>query len=170
MSAELGQSRPASLDSHVAAMHRRASLVVLAIAGSILVYIAAGLYIAVSRSSPGLSPSQLSGFYIAAVFLAFGSIAWRRTQMRRLRLEVVTGLRGLDGLLKHFFQTTIITAALAEIIGILALVGGVMSGDKDLVVRLGVVALVVELFTYPRRRAWQQAIDYFAATTPGIKQ
>jgi hypothetical protein len=151
-------------------MHRRASVIVMAIAGSILIYIAAGLYIADSQLSRGLTEERLYGFYFAAVFLAFGSIAWRRTQMRRLRLEVVTGLRGLDGLLRHFFQTTIIAAALAEIIGLLALVVAIMGGDKGAVVRLGVVALVVELFTYPRRRAWQQAIDYFAATTPGPEQ
>ena len=170
MSAEFSQSRPEPLDSHVAAMHRRASVIVMAIAGSILIYIAAGLYIADSQLSRGLTEERLYGFYFAAVFLAFGSIAWRRTQMRRLRLEVVAGLRGLDGLVRHFLQTTIIAAALAEIIGLLALVVAIMGGDKGAVVRLGVVALVVELFTYPRRRAWQQAIDYFAATTPGLKQ
>lgn len=170
MSAELGQSSPASLDSRVVAVHRRASIVVLAIAGSILLYIAAGLYIVGARPLRGLSQERLYGFYFAAVFLAFGSIALRRTQMRRLRLEVVAGLRGLDGLLRHFLQMTIIAAGLAEIIGLLALVVALMGGDQNDVVRLGVVALIVELFTYPRRRAWQQAIDYFAATSPGLKQ
>jgi len=170
VSAELGQSSPAALDSRVAAAHRRASIIVLAIAGSILLYIAAGLYIVGARPSRGLSQERLYGFYFAAVFLAFGSIALRRTQMRRLRLEVIVGLRGLDGLLRHFFQMTLIAAALAEIIGILALIVAIMGGDQNDVVRLGVVALVVELFTYPRRRAWQQAIDYFAATTPGLKR
>lgn len=170
MSAEFSESKRTSLDSRVVAAHRTASLIVLAIAGSILVYIAIGLYIVVSRPAQGLSPQQLYGFYVAAVFLAFGSIALRRTQMRRLRLEVVVGLRGIDGLLRHFFQITLMTAALAEIIGILALLAGIMGGDQNDVVRLGVVALVVELFTYPRRRAWQQTIDYFAATTPGSKR
>ncbi len=42
--------------------------------------------------------------------------------MRRLRLEAVAALRGVDGLIKHFLQVTLVSAALAELIGILAVV------------------------------------------------
>jgi hypothetical protein len=142
---------------------------VLAIAAAIVVEIALGLFIVNSRE-PRLTPTQSPyGFYVGAVFLAFGSIAYRRAQMRRLRLEVVAGLRGIEGLIKHLFQVTIVSAAMAEAIGLLAILVSIFSGDQMDVIRFGVVALVVELFTYPRLRGWQRAIDFFAEAAPGIK-
>ena len=95
------------------------------------------------------------------------AITLRRTQLRALRLEVVTGLRGIDGLLKHLVNITIISAALAEIIGVLAIVVAFFGGTAWDVVRLGIVGLVVTLYSYPRREAWQRTIDYYAATAPG---
>jgi hypothetical protein len=39
-----------------------------------------------------------------------------------------------------------------------------------MVLRLGVVAVAVTLFAYPRRRSWQQAAEYFAERMPGIDE
>ena len=154
------------MDSRVRAAHAKASMIVLAFAASIVLYIAIGIFNISSRSS-GVSATNLPySFYVGAIFLALGSIAYRRAQMRRLRLEAVAALRGVDGLIKHFFQVTLVSAALAELIGILAVVISLMGGEQSDVIRLGIVALVVELFTYPRRSAWQQAVAYFAASSP----
>jgi hypothetical protein len=57
---------------------------------------------------------------------------------------------------------------MAEVIGTLAFAVVFFGGDQNAVLSLGIVGLVVALSAYPRRRAWQQAVDYFAATIPGI--
>jgi hypothetical protein len=152
--------------SRVAEAHNKAKVIVLVFAASIIVYMVAGLVLINARQPRVLSSQVPIPFYVAALFLALGSIAVRRTQMRRLRLEVVAGLRGTGGLINHFMQVSIISAVLAEIIGMLALVIVFFGGDQSDVIRLGLVGLFVALFAYPRRGAWQQAIDYFSATIP----
>ena len=154
--------------SRIAEAHNKAKVIVLVFVASIIVYTVIGLILINARRPRILSSEVPIPFYVAALFLALGSIAVRRTQMRRLRLEVVAGLRGIDGLINHFVKVTIISAVLAELIGMLALIIVFFGGDQSDVIRLGVVGLVVALFAYPRRGAWQQAVDYFSAAMPGI--
>lgn len=170
MSTHTGEPETATIEARVAEAQRRASLLVMAIAGSIVLYVAIALYLVSLRQPRSLTEQTRYGFYIAATFLAFGSIFYRRAQMRRIRLEVVTGLRGIKGLLKHFFQVTVVSLAMADLIGILALLVSVLGGNQNDIVRFGVVAIAVALYTYPRRRSWQQAAEYFAETMPGIEK
>ena len=170
MTSDLTEAKPSTMDSRVRAAHAAASRIVLALAASIVVETAVGLFIVSSRKSYAEPSRSPYAFYVGAVFLAFGSIAYRRAQVRRLRLEVIAGLRGVEGLIKHLFQVTIVSAAMAEVIGVLAIVVALFGGDQMDVIRFGVVALVVELFTYPRLQAWQQVVNYFAESAPGIKE
>lgn len=169
MSTHTGE-RTQTIEARVAEAHRRASMIVMLIITSILLYVIIALYILSRATAGGFSDQTRISFYAAATFLALGSIFYRRAQMRRIRLEVVTGLRGIKGLLKHFFQVTVVSVAMADAIGVLALVVSFFGGDKGDVVRFGVVAIAVALFTYPRRRSWQQAAEYFAQTMPGVEE
>ena len=166
MTPDFGEAKLSGMDSRVRAAHAKARMIVLAFAASIVLYIAIGIFNISSRSSDVSATNLPYSFYVGAIFLALGSIAYRRAQMRRLRLEAVATLRGVDGLIEHFFRVTMVSAALAELIGILAVVISLVGGEQSDVIRLGIVALVVELFTYPRRSAWQQVIAYFAAGSP----
>jgi hypothetical protein len=159
-----------TIQSRVAEAHRKAKVIVLLLAASIIVYTVAGLLL-VNARQPRVIRSQVPiPFYVAAVFLALGSIALHRAQLRRLRLEVVAGLRGTVGLVNHFLQVAVVSAVLAEIIGVLALAVVFFGGDQNDVIRLGVVGLAVTLYAYPRRGAWQQAVDYYAANLPGVTE
>jgi len=84
-----------------------------------------------------------------------------------MRLEIVATTRGIDGLIKHLLNATIIAAAMADIMGVLALLVAFFGGTQSDILRLGALALVISLFNYPRRSAWQRAVDYFSATVPG---
>jgi hypothetical protein len=164
------ETMDAALEARVTTAHRRAGMIVMAIGGSIVLYVAIALYLVSLRQPAGLAEQKRIGFYAVAAFLALGSIFYRRTQMGRTRLEVVAGLRGIRGLLNHFFQVTIVSVAMADLIGLLALVASFVGGDQNDVVRFGVVGVAIALYTYPRRRAWQQAAAYFAETMPGIEK
>lgn len=159
-----------TIQSRVAEAHRKAKVIVLALAASILVYTVTGIILVNARQPRTMTSEVRIPFYVAALFLALGSIALRRAQMRRLRLEVVAGLRGIGGLVNHFLKVSVVSAALAEIIGVLALVIVFFGGEIGDVINLGVVALVISLSNFPRRAAWQQAADYYAATIPGITE
>lgn len=162
------ESQPAvKAQSRVAAAHRTAWLVVVLMAVSITVYTVIGLVIVSSSESDIEQPSWLKGFYVLALFLALGSVAIRRTQLRWLRLQAVAGLRGIDGLVKHFANVTIISAAMAEAIGILALLASFFGGGQRDVLTFGIISLLVAVFNYPRRAAWEQAVNYFAKNAPG---
>jgi hypothetical protein len=153
--------------SQVAAAHRTAWLVVILMAVSIAVYTAIGVVVVSSAEAPVDQPSWLRGFYVAALFLALGSVAIRRTQLRWLRLQVVAGLKGVEGLVKHFANVTIISAALAEAIGMLGLLSSFLGGGMRDVLTFGVISMLVVLFSYPRRDAWERTINYFASNAPG---
>ena len=146
----------------VAAAHRTALTLVLAFALSILVYTGVGLLM-LSLRAPYVQAELPYAFYAAAAALAIGSIVLRRAQLHRMKLETVATTRGVDGLIKHLLNATIIAAALAEVIGVLALAVVFFGGDQNDVIRLGVVALLISLYNYPRRSAWQRAVDYFSA-------
>lgn len=155
----------AALNSQVAAAHRTARIIVLTLSMSIGIYMSVGVLILNLRWSK--AQAQLPyAFYGAAAALAIGSILLRRAQLHRMKLEAVAVTRGVEGLIKHLLNSTIIAAAIAEVIGVLALVVAFFGGDQNDVIRLSVVGLAVSLYNYPRRSAWVRAVYYFAAATP----
>jgi F0F1-type ATP synthase membrane subunit c/vacuolar-type H+-ATPase subunit K len=154
--------------TRVSAAYRTAMTIAMALTGSIVLYIAIGLIILRSRSS--ISRDELLiPFYGAAAAFAIGSLVFRRIQMQAPRLESVVARRGVEGLVGHLVTTTIISGALAEVVGLLGLLLSLMSGDLTHVIKLGVVALAVSVYNFPRLRAWQQAVDYFEQATPVFK-
>lgn len=153
------------LQQRLAAAHRTAVIIVVALTLSVVVYAGAGLLILRARGP--VSQAELPYmFYGAAAALAIGSIVIRRAQLHRMRLEVVAGTRGVEGLIKHLSGATLVAAAMGEVIGMLALVVAFFGGGPSDVIRIGAVALVVSVYNYPRRAAWQRAVDYFSATLP----
>jgi hypothetical protein len=133
---------------------------------SILVYTGVGLLV-LNRRGAGMQAQLPYPFYAAAAVLAIGSIVIRRAQLHTMKLEVIAGTRGVDGLIKHLLNVTVLSAAIAEVIGVLALAVAFAGGDQNDVIRLGVVALLVSLYNYPRRSAWQRAVDYYSAALQG---
>ncbi|PYT08113.1 MAG: hypothetical protein DMF60_05645 [Acidobacteria bacterium] len=155
----------ASLSSQLASAHKTALIIVLTFAMSIVIYMGVGL-LKLNVSGARVQVQLPYTFYGAAAALAIGSILVRRALLHRTKLEVVAVTRGVEGLIKHLLNSTIIAAAIAEVIGILALVVAFFGGDQNDVIRLSVVGLAVLVWNYPRRSAWERAVYYFAATTP----
>lgn len=156
------QSQSSPLANRVTAAHRRISVIALAIAFSVGIYIAVGLLILSTAKPSGEGPGNMQ-FLIAAGLLAFASIAYRRAQFGRVRLEVIATLRGIEGLIKHFAQTTLIAVAIAEVIGLLALVMVFFGATTRDVLIVGIVGLAVVFSNYPRREPWLKTAKYFDA-------
>jgi hypothetical protein len=153
--------------ARVAGVHRKALMVVLVMAASIVIYVVIGLVVvSMKEAEPEFEQPPLL-FITLVTFLALASTAVRRTQLRQMRLEAVVGARGIDGLLKHLFTVTLIAAAIAETIGMIALLVSFFGGGQFYVIIFGVVGLVVILSSYPRRAAWEKIVEYYAATMPG---
>lgn len=155
------QPQKSPLARQVAAAQRNAAMIVVAVGFSIGIYVAIGL-ILLGRGAPSAPSSDYKmQLLIAAGMLAFASVAYRRAQFGRTRLEVVATLRGTQGLLRHFTLTTIIAAAIAEVVGVLALVIAFFGGGQLDILVVGLVGMFVAFSSYPRRAAWQQTAAYF---------
>jgi hypothetical protein len=137
--------------------------IALGLTAGIVLYIVVGLMILGSRSAVPRD-QLLIPFYAAAAMCALGALVLRRIQMQGSRLESVAVRRGIDGLLGHLVTTTIISGALAEVVAVLGLLLSLLTSDLTHVLRLGVVALAVSVYNFPRLRAWQQAVEYFEQT------
>jgi hypothetical protein len=156
---------PATLNSQVAAAHKTALIIVLTFAMSIVIYMGVGL-LKLNLKGANVQAQLPFPFYGGAAALAIGSILVRRALLHRAKLEVVAVTRGVEGLIKHLLNSTIIAAAISEVIGLLALVVAFFGGDQNDVIRLSLVGLAVLVWNYPRRSAWERAVYYFAATAP----
>jgi hypothetical protein len=152
-----------ALHAEAGAIHSKAKIIVLAMAASIVLCTAIGFLLAGSRTATRTGQMPVS-FVVGVIFLALGATALRRTQLRWLRLQAVGTVKGVKGVLKHLFMVTVISAALAEAIGILALLVGIIAGEQFYVLIFGLVAIVVLLSSYPRRMAWERAAEYFASS------
>lgn len=146
--------------TRVTAAYRTAMTIAMALTGSIVLYIFIGLIILRSKSAVPREELVIP-FYGAAAAFAIASLAYRRIQMQASRLETISTRRGVTGLLGHLVTTTIVSGALVEIVGLLGLLLSLMSGDLTHLLRLGVVALAVSVYNFPRLRAWQKAVEYF---------
>jgi hypothetical protein len=142
-------------------------IVSLAMTGSLVLCIVIGLIILDSKSAESRE-ELLIPFYGGAAVFAIGALAFRRIQMQGARLESVAKRRGVTGLIGHLVTTTLISGALAEVVGLLGLMLSLLSGDLTHVIRLGVVALAVSVYNMPRLRPWQQAVEYFEENAAAV--
>ena len=99
---------------------------------------------------------------ITILTFGLGSIALRRTKFSVMRLQDVTALAGVSGLLKTLQKTTLQVAALGTVIAIFGFVATVLTGNDFYAYGGGIVAIVVLLYCYPSLSSWQRAVTRFA--------
>lgn len=105
---------------------------------------------------------------ITILILGLGSVALRRTRFSAMRLQDITALRGITGLLETLQKTTIQVALLGTAVAVIGFVATVMTGNDFYAYGAGLVGVVVLLYCYPTRNSWQQAVAKFggAANLP----
>lgn len=142
-------------------------MIIVAIMVSIGVYAGIGMVL-VGRVAP--DPQQTSArnvLYGVAVLLALVSIWLRRALLAPARLERTGAERGSPGVARHLLNATLLSAALGEAVALIGLMLTIITGDSTEVLRLGVVALAMVLLGYPRRAAWERAVQFYASANGG---
>ncbi|HZT57719.1 MAG TPA: hypothetical protein VFA21_03740 [Pyrinomonadaceae bacterium] len=99
---------------------------------------------------------------ISIIFLAGGAFVFRRTKFSTMRLRDIAALRGAAGLLDTLQRTTFVVATIGGVIALFGFVVSLMTDDWKDAVLLGGVAVVVLLYCYPRRDAWQNVVAVLA--------
>lgn len=101
----------------------------------------------------------LVGFIsILIVIVGIGAVTLRRTRFAAMRLQDIAALRGISGLLATLQNTTVQIALLGGLIAILGFFLMMVTADPSKMVFIGIAALAVLIYSYPRRAAWQRVV------------
>ena len=164
---------PASATS-IDARIKTATVVVAAIAAGVLFFAVIGTIaikpFAQGREFNGQVAIPLVSF---AFFAMLASIMFRRVSFQPLKLEQIGEAKGGAGLAAHLMRTTIVSAALAEAVGIIGLVLGMLTGETYYLYALCAISLFGVLSNYPRANQWRRLSNEFnerarAGTTEGF--
>ena len=143
----------AKLESAIAT----ARMLVLVLASSIGLYLLVGTFVV----QQGASGADVPTYRIPLVSIAFAavvaSVMFRRLNLVLARLEQVHMAKGDAGLAKHLLSSTVISAALGDVVGICGLGVGIMTGDTYTMYALCAGALIAILFSLPRANGWREA-------------
>ncbi len=135
---------------------RTAGILVGAIAMSVVLFAVIGTIVA-KQVAAGETPQVfLLAVVSASVFAMLGSVVFRRLSYQPLRLRRIYETSGESGLASHMLKTTIVSAALAEAVGVFGLLMGVVTGDTYYLYVLCAVALWGVLSNFPRARRWRE--------------
>ena len=149
-----------NIQDELAHRHRSAAMV---FGGLILLslVLAAAAYALAGKDliyRPG-SPVLIMALRIAIVLFALGAFVFRRTQFAAMRLQDIASLRGISGLLTTLQRTTTRVAWLGGAIALMGFIMTMMTDDPSEMLRAGGVAIIVLLYCYPRRSAWQRVVQ-----------
>lgn len=100
-------------------------------------------------------------FLILVLVLGLGAVAWRRTKFNPTRLQDITGLYGVSGLLKTLEKTTLQIAILAVSIAVVGFVATLMTGQEFYTYRASAVAVLVLAYCYPTKSSWIRVVQRY---------
>jgi hypothetical protein len=135
----------------------------LALAMSVVAFILIGTLVSQTAPvRPDLLVVRLPLIGVGFVALV-GSILFRRARLAPHRLDVVYLTGGDDGFASYLLATTVVSAALAEVVGIAGLLVGILAGDSRSMNVFCIVALVAIVFSLPNAGRWREAYIYRAS-------
>jgi hypothetical protein len=119
-------------------------------------------YLGAERLYRPRDPSLRGGLWIAIVVFGLGAFVLRRTKFAAMRLKDITALRGISGLLKTLQDTTVQIACIGGAIGLMGFMLVILSGDWTYTLRAEGVSIIVLLYGYPFRSAWERVARQLA--------
>jgi len=121
------------------------------------------------RSPLTFDPTVANTLRFTIVFLGLGAVFFRRTKFSAMRLRDIGALRGASGLLATLQRTTVLVALIAALIAALGFYISLLTGDGKDMLYLGVIAVAVLFYCYPRRAAWASVVDSAVGPSGGAE-
>jgi len=148
--------------------HRAAAGVVSALITLTLALVALA-YAGVRTRLPAglLNPTLYGALWIVVAGLGLGAIALRRMRFGALRLQTIAEAKGASALLATLQKTTVLVALFGIVIALIGYLLFMRSGDAWDMLKAGIIAIAILLYTYPRRSAWQKVLQA-TQTTEGL--
>lgn len=149
------------MQSQLRRRHRVTVMVVAAVFVLTLILIAIAFLALDAIARPG-DPRLPMTLWIAILIFGIGAIVLRRTRFNAMRLQDIAALRGTSGLLRTLQGTTIQVASLAGAISLLGFIIALRTHDEYEMLRAGGVAVIVLIYCYPFRGAWERVMQGIA--------
>ena len=145
-------------------LSRRHRIATMFVVGFLLldVVLVAIAYLAADRLFRPRDPSLSMGLWIAILVFGLGAFVLRRTKFAAMRLKDITALRGISGLLKTLQDTTVQVACIGGAIGLMGFMLVILSGDWTFTLRAVGVSVIVLIYGYPFRSAWERVARQLA--------
>jgi hypothetical protein len=148
----------AGTEDELARRHRTAMMVVNGMLVLTLALIGIAFAARNFLSRPG-DPTLVKLLWVLILISGLGAFPLRRTRFAAMRLQDIAALRGISGLLATLQGTTIQIAFIGGAIALMGFILSMLTGEPWDMVRAGGVALVVLLYCYPRKSAWQRVVQ-----------
>ena len=110
----------------------------------------------VGRANP--DPVLVAFIRIGIAVMGIGAVTLRRTRFSAMRLQDIAAVRGVSALLATLQSTTVQVTVIAGLIAALGFFLMMLTADPSNMVFIGIAALAVLLYCYPRRAAWQRVL------------
>ena len=139
------------------ARYRLAVSIVGALGLSTLLYILIGWAFAPAMPRGGdgwLNSINLAVLVIVAVLAL---LLLRRLFLAPKRLQI-KARSGINSVLGSLYLASLSGAVLGDVVGIFGVVGSLMTGIREYSWRLGIAALMIIAYSFPRRGEWQNAV------------
>lgn len=114
-----------------------------------------------------ISPATYAALWIVILFIGLGAIALRRMRFGALRLQIIAEAKGTSALLATLQKTTVLVALFGILIAVIGYLLFIRSGYPSDMLKAGIIAIAILLYTYPRRAAWQRVLQA-TQTTDGL--
>jgi len=119
-------------------------------------------YLGAERLYRPRDPSLRGGLWIAILVFGLGAFVLRRTKFAAMRLKDIAALRGVSGLLKTLQDTTVQIAFIGGAIGLMGFTLVILSGDWTYTLRAVGVSIIVLIYGFPFRSAWERVARQLA--------
>jgi TRAP-type C4-dicarboxylate transport system permease small subunit len=130
---------------------------VLAIGLSVLIFMSIARFISPGDTLPG-SEKLVRPIFIVVIVLGLIVVSLRRLLMSQSMMAKVAS-RGVNALLARLLTITVICLAVALLVCIMGFTFYLLTGDYEYSWRLGVVSLLLILYSFPRRGEWERIIS-----------
>jgi len=148
-------------NENLAELNKRYRTTVFIVLGQIFVVlflIVAGAFF-VPKIQNDLSEQDFLTLWVGVLFIAVGSFVIRRLFFSWERLKNVGILKGVSGVLSALQRNSIILGFFAVAVAGLGFLITLYSGNGADMFRAGVIALVVFLINFPRKKIWKTVVS-----------
>lgn len=116
-------------------------------------------WLGVFRIETNLTNQDFTTLWVAVLFIAVGTFILRRMFFSWERLKNIALLKGVSGLLRTLQRNSVILGIFALVVAIVGFLISSLSGSSSDMFRAGVIALVVFLINFPRKKVWKTIVS-----------